>query len=60
MFCCDSVPYFFEVLKLKYPEYCHIFNKGSVSRDTRKLMKDIKVKETKRKINVLNKQDSLD
>lgn len=23
LFCCDSAPYFFEAIKLKYPEYCH-------------------------------------
>lgn len=35
LFCCDSAPYFFEAIKLKYPEYCPAVNKGSIRHDTR-------------------------
>lgn len=35
LFCCDSAPYFFEAIKLKYPEYCQTMNKGTHNHDIR-------------------------
>lgn len=35
LFCCDSAPYFFEAVKLKYPEYCPAVNKNAINHDAR-------------------------
>lgn len=35
LFCCESAPYFFEAIKLKYPEYCSPKQRKTVKHDAR-------------------------
>lgn len=35
LFCCESAPYFFEAIKLKYPEYCPPEHRKTVKHDAR-------------------------